>query len=230
MDKNFVIIGGSKGIGAQIAKKLLSQDNSVTILSRSTPDFGNNRMTYHKYDVLSDDLTQEFLPEVIDGLVYCPGSINLKPIRSLKEEDFKNDFEINVIGAIKAIRASITGLKKSEKSPSITLFSTVAVQRGMSFHASISASKGAIEGLTRSLSAELAPTIRVNAIAPSLISTSLAENLLSTPEKQETAAQRHPLKRYGFAEDIANTAYFLMEEGTWITGQIIHVDGGLSVI
>jgi NAD(P)-dependent dehydrogenase (short-subunit alcohol dehydrogenase family) len=163
-------------------------------------------------------------------LVYFPGSINLKPFRGLKESDFLNDFNINVLGAIKSIQTYTPNLQLSDKA-SIVLFSTVAVQTGMPFHASIAVSKGAIEGLTRSLAAEFAPKIRVNCVAPSLTHTPMAERLLSTPEKIEASANRHPLKKIGEPKDLANMVEFLLSENaSWITGQIMHVDGGMGSI
>jgi NAD(P)-dependent dehydrogenase (short-subunit alcohol dehydrogenase family) len=161
-------------------------------------------------------------------MVYCPGKINLKPFARLKPEDFIEDYKIQVLGAIKAIQLLLPKLKKSS-SPSIVLFSTVAVQTGFSFHSIVSSSKGAIEGLTRALAAELAPSIRINCIAPSITDTPLAGNLLNSLEKKEANAQRHPLKKVGEAKDIAHAVAFLLsEESSWMTGQIMHIDGGIS--
>lgn len=168
------------------------------------------------------------LPASLDGLVYLPGTINLKPFRALKPTDFLHDFEVNVIGAIKVLQAALKALKAGENS-SVVLFSTVAVAQGMPFHSSIATSKGAIEGLMRALAAELAPSIRVNAIAPSLTATPLASKLLSSPEKMDASAKRHPLQRLGKPEDIAAMAAFLLgKQSSWITGQVFGVDGGLS--
>ena len=141
-----------------------------------------------------------------------------------------NDFNLQVIGAIKVIQAIMPKLKKAENA-SIVLFSTVAVQTGFSFHSQVSASKGAIEGLTKALAAEFAPKIRINCIAPSLTDTPLATSLINTEQKAEANAQRHPLKRIGKAEDLANMAEFLLSEKSgWITGQVFHVDGGMSAL
>lgn len=221
---NYVVFGGSKGIGAAVVDILLEQGKAVINIARSGNEKANKNI---EYDVLA--LSPSFeLPESIDGLVYCPGSINLKPFARLSEEDFINDYKINVLGAIKAIQYALPALKKGA-SPSIVLFSTVAVQTGMGFHASVASAKGAIEGLTKSLAAEFAPTIRVNCIAPSLTNTSMAEKLLNTPEKLEASNKRHPLAKIGQPQDIAQMACFLLSEKTaWITGQIIHVDGGLG--
>lgn len=229
---NYVIIGGSKGIGLALVNKLLNNGHHVTVLSRNEDQIpGNERLRFIQADLTTNQIAGIELPEVIDGLVYCPGSILLKPFKSISEEQFTEDFNLNFLGAVRSIKASVAGLKKSENNPGIVLFSTVAVSNGMPFHASIASSKGAVEGLTRSLAAEFAPTIRVNAIAPSLTHTDLTSKLLSTPEKMAGAALRHPLKKIGSAEDIADMAYFLLSnEAKWITGQIMHVDGGLSAI
>lgn len=173
----------------------------------------------------------KFSPEVVDGLVYAPGSINLKPFNRLSVDDFKNDFEINVLGAVKMIQKLLPNLKKSE-SASVVLFSSVAAKLGMPFHASIAASKNAVEGLTKSLAAEFsAQKIRVNAIAPSLTDTNLASQLLATPEKREASAKRHPLQRVGTAEEIAEMAAFLVsDKSSWITGQVFGIDGGMGSV
>jgi NAD(P)-dependent dehydrogenase (short-subunit alcohol dehydrogenase family) len=220
--KNVVIIGGNSGIGKATAEMLratganlflYSKSGSGTIALDTTVDFGE----------------MPNLPEVIDGVVYAPGTINLKPFHRISIEDFKNEMDVNFFGAVRVLQACLKGLKKSS-SPSVVLFSTVAVQRGMGFHAGIASAKGAIEGLTRSLEAEWAPSkIRVNAIAPSLTETPLASALLSTPEKKEASDKRHPLGRVGSASDIASTAVFLLSpQSSWMTGQILHVDGGMS--
>lgn len=221
---NYVVFGGSKGIGAAVIDILLEQGNAVINIART----GNAKASKNiEYDVLALNPSFE-LPESIDGLVYCPGSINLKPFARLSEEDFINDYKINVLGAIKAIQYALPALKKGA-SPSIVLFSTVAVQTGMGFHASVASAKGAIEGLTKSLAAEFAPTIRVNCIAPSLTNTSMAEKLLNTPEKLEASNKRHPLAKIGQPQDIAQMACFLLsDKSAWITGQVIHIDGGMG--
>jgi NAD(P)-dependent dehydrogenase (short-subunit alcohol dehydrogenase family) len=229
MSKNYLIVGGSSGIGKEIATQLLKEGNRVIILSRNPENFDQKGdVTRITADVVNDELSDLELPETLDGVVYAPGSINLRPFRGLKLEDFTNDIEVNFMGAVKILKAAYKPLLKSENG-SVVLFSTVAVQQGMPFHSSIASAKGAVEGLTRSLAAEWAPKIRVNCIAPSLTDTPLAEKLLSTPQKQEASAQRHPLSRYGKPEDIANMAVFLLSGKTgWITGQILGVDGGMS--
>ena len=224
----YVVIGGSQGIGKAIVSKLISEGQEVINLSRNPCDCDG--VENIKYDAL--EANEGVLSEIsgpVDGLVYCPGSINLKPFNRLLAGDFEKDFQVNVLGAVKAIQGLLPALKASTTS-SIVLFSTVAVQTGMGFHASIASSKGAIEGLTRSLAAELANAkIRVNAIAPSLTQTPLANALLNSDEKIEAAGKRHPLGRVGQAHDIANMAVFLLKpENSWITGQILKVDGGMG--
>jgi NAD(P)-dependent dehydrogenase (short-subunit alcohol dehydrogenase family) len=177
---------------------------------------------------VNKEIDSNSIPDKLDGLAYCPGSINLKPFHRLKIDDFRNDIEINYIGAIKILQASLSALKASDLS-SVILFSTVAVQTGMAFHATVAGAKGAIEGLTRSLASEYAPKIRFNCIAPSLTDTPMAERLLANDKKREAFSKNHPLDRVGKAEDIASMAKFLLsEQSSWITGQIIHVDGGMS--
>ncbi|MGI9649959.1 SDR family NAD(P)-dependent oxidoreductase [Chryseobacterium arthrosphaerae] len=229
--KNIVIIGCGQGIGFASAK-ILSENNNVIGISRTeNPEINNLNIKFHLMDILSGNLDEIIFPEVIDGLVYAPGSINLKPFNRLSVDDFKNDFEVNVLGAVKTIQKLLPNLKKSETA-SVVLFSSVAAKLGMPFHASISASKSAVEGFTKSLAAELsAQKIRVNAIAPSLTDTNLASQLLSTSEKREASGKRHPLQRVGTADEIAKMVEFLLSENSaWITGQIIGIDGGMSNI
>ena len=225
--KKYLIIGASTGIGKAIAQKLIDAGNEVFgTYNKNTFDSRGNLHAHH-LDVTTD-FTLDFLPEELDGLAYCPGSINLKPFSRLKPEAYLEDSNLQVVGAVKTIKQCLPKLKKSQHA-SILMFSTVAVQRGFGFHAQVAASKGAIEGLTRSLAAEFAPAIRVNAIAPSLTDTPLAEKILNTDQKREANAERHPLNRIGEPKDIAAMANFLLgEESSWITGQILHVDGGMS--
>ncbi len=225
MNKHYVIIGGSSGIGFKTAELLQLQGHQISIFSRNnTIPTGTNHFTLN---VLDETIDVPF-DQPVDGLIYCPGSINLKPFSSLKLKDFEQDYAINVLGGVKTIKAFLPLLKKSA-SASIVLFSTVAVQTGLPYHTSISAAKGAVEGLTRSLAAEFAPKIRVNCIAPSLVETPLAGRLLSNERQQESAKERHPLKAFGQPEDIAEMAAFLIsEKAKWTTGQIFHIDGGLS--
>lgn len=229
MAKRFVLIGGSYGIGNELASRLASDGNDVSVLSRTAGDLANIAGIDHiTFDALTDSIPKFDGP--VDGLAYLPGTINLRPFHRLTDTDFQNDLNVSLFGAVSAIRSLLPNLKESDSS-SVVLFSTVAVKIGMPFHASVAASKGAIEGLTRSLAAEFAPNIRVNCIAPSLTETSLAEKLLNTEQKKELAAERHPMKRVGTVDDIASVAAFLLTgQSSWITGQVIHVDGGMSAI
>jgi len=227
--KNFVIIGASSGIGKQLANQLLKSDSQVfgTFYKTENAELEGN-ISLHYLNVLDENPDLSFLPDVIDGLAYCPGSINLKPFARIKTDEFLQDYQLQVLGAVKIIQALLPKLKKANNA-SVVLFSTVAVQTGFNYHTIVSASKGAIEGLTRALAAELAPNIRINCIAPSITDTPLAATLLSTDDKKTANAQRHPLKKIGSAEDIANMSEFLLtDKSAWITGQIFSVDGGMS--
>ena len=229
--KNFLVIGASSGIGKRIAEILAEEGQQVfgTYLTHEM-ETDSDRIQYHRLNVTDNALDLSFLPEVLHGVVYCPGSINLKPFHRIKPENFIEDFNLQVVGAIKILQTALPRLKAAG-SASVVLFSTVAVSMGFNFHSQVAASKGAIEGLVRSLAAEWAPNIRVNAIAPSLTDTPMGAHLLNSPEKKEANAQRHPLKRVGTPDDIARTAQFLLSENSgWITGQIIHTDGGMSAI
>jgi NAD(P)-dependent dehydrogenase (short-subunit alcohol dehydrogenase family) len=230
--KNIFVVGGSSGIGLEIVKKLRVDQSEIYVGSRTSEFLSDYPDIHH----LSTDITEEIpeldgLPDVIHGLVYCPGTIVLKPFQRLTMADFRNDLEINLLGAVKIIQSCLKRLKKSPTGASILLFSTVAVKVGMPFHASVASAKAAVEGLTRSLAAEFAPRIRVNAIAPSLTNTPLAESLLSNEERQKASAERHPLKRIGDPQEIAGFAqHLLSDEGSWVTGQIFYIDGGMSSI
>ncbi len=229
MGKHYLIVGGSSGIGLELTNDLLKKGHQVTVLSRTEGEWtSSDQLNHITYDIKDPQVID--LPTPLDGFAYCPGSINLKPFHRLKRVDFQADLDINLLGAIETLQMALPALKKADKA-SVVFFSTVAVQQGMGFHASIAAAKGAIEGLTRSLAAELAPKIRVNCIAPSIVNTPLAGKLLSTPEKTEASAKRHPLASVGQPEDISGMAAFLLSEAsTWMTGQILHVDGGLSSV
>ena len=227
MKKNILIIGGSRGIGLSLVN-LLAEKHTLYVASRTHESLNHTSVTHLPFDAVNDELDVTDLPEQLDGFVYCPGSINLRPFRGLKPATFEADFNINVLGAVKTLQAVLGKLQKSEQA-SIVFFSTVAVTTGMPFHASVAAAKGAIEGLTRSLAAEYAPKFRVNCIAPSLTDTSLAEKFLNNDAKREKAEERHPLRTIGSAENIAQmTAFLLGEESQWMTGQILHVDGGIG--
>lgn len=227
--KNYLIAGGSSGIGLELVKKLSNESHQIIVTSRTSGGLeGLPGVTHLPKDLLSDDIAENELPATLDGVVYCPGSINLKPFRSLKPAAFLEDFQVNLIGAVKVLQASFKALKNAP-APAVVLFSTVAVGQGMPFHASVAAAKGAVEGLARSLAAEWAPAIRVNCIAPSLTDTPLAARLLSSDEKKEAAGARHPLKRVGTAAEVAALAQFLLSENSgWMTGQVIGLDGGMS--
>ncbi|MBK9291720.1 MAG: SDR family oxidoreductase [Bacteroidetes bacterium] len=226
---NFLIVGASSGIAFRTAELLHNDGHQLFVISRHPEKLTHLiGIQFVEGNFLSDDFSPVGLPEVLDGLLYAPGTINLKPFRGLKPSDFLHDFEVNVLGAVRVLQSAFKSLKNSSLA-SVVLFSTVAVGRGMAYHASIASAKGAIEGLTRSLAAEWAPGIRVNAIAPSLTDTPLAQRLLSSPEKIEVSAKRHPLQRVGTPDDVARLAVFLLgSQSSWITGQIIGVDGGLS--
>ena len=229
--QNILIIGGSSGIGASLIEKLT---NNADYQVMATFNYGRipsaENIKPFKFDVLSDTLDLSLLPEVIDGVVYCPGSINLLPFHRIKPDAFQADFDLQVVGAIKIIQAILPRLKKS-MSASIVFFSTVAVQSGFNFHTQVATSKGAIEGLTRSLAAELAPKIRVNAIAPSLTDTPLASKFLGSDTKKQANAERHPLKKLGTSENMADVVEFLLsEKSQWMSGQIMAIDGGISTL
>lgn len=227
--KNILLIGGSYGIGLAIAKEL-QYENKVFIASRTNENVADMNITHIPFDASSDTLDISKLPEVIDGLVYCPGSINLRPFKALKIDAFENDLQINFLNAVKVIQTVLPNLTASNQS-SIVLFSSVAVKMGMPFHTSVSASKGAIEGFAKALAAEYAPKVRVNVIAPSLTDTPLATKFLNSDEKKEKSAARNPMKKVGTSDDIAQMATFLLsEKSNWVSGQIFHVDGGMSTL
>ena len=225
--KNILVVGGSKGIGREIVNSQLEKGNNCYNFSRTESGINNQNLIEEKIDILSDDLPNI---ENIDSVIYCPGSINLKPILQLKEEDFVNDFNINVLGAIKTVKKYLNNLKKGND-PSLLFFSTVAVGQGMPFHSSVSVAKAGIEGLTKSLAAELAPSIRVNCIAPTITRTDMAQRILRNEKIEENIANKHPLKKICEAKDISDMADFLVSHNAKnITGQIMHVDGGMSTL
>lgn len=228
--RNYLIIGGSAGIGKALVDVLAVNNSNVIATYNSTTAESTENVTYFQFDATKDVLDLNDLPDEINGLVYCPGSINLKPFHRFADEDFIEDYKLQVLGATRVIKQLLPKLKMSAD-PSILLFSTIAVQTGFSFHSQVSMSKGAIEGLVRSLAAEFAPTIRVNAIAPSLTKTKLSSKFLNTPEKEALQATKNPLKKNGAAIDIAEAGAFLLSsKSSWITGQVIHVDGGFSTL
>lgn len=225
--KNILVIGGSSGIGKALIQNLL-QHNYTVFATYNKNEIKENGCHTIRYDVKGDQKLTDFIPEQLDGLVYCPGSINLKPFHRFKPADFIADYELQVVGLIKVIQTCLPALKKSTQA-SLVLFSTVAVKQGFAFHSQVSASKGALEGLAKALAAEYAPQLRVNVVAPSLTLTPLAGKLLNSEEKIEAHGNRHPLKRIGYPKDLADmTEFLLSEKSGWITGQVFHVDGGKS--
>ena len=228
--KKYLIIGGSTGIGRALVEDLSAKGHEVYVSYNETQRADTENVHYFHLNVMDDELTFPELPDSLDGLVYCPGSINLKPFARIKESAFIDDFRLQVTGAIRVIQECIPKMKRAGD-PSIVLFSTVAASQGFNFHSQVAVSKGAIQGLTKALSAEFAPKIRVNCIAPSLTQTPLAGKLLNTNDKIKANADRHPMRRIGQPEDIAATAAFLLSDNaSWITGQILRVDGGMSSI
>ena len=225
--KHIEVVGGTSGIGEAVVSKLIAAGAEVTNIARRE----NNSVSNISLDVTSEFDAIDGLPDQIDGLVYCPGNINLKPFQSLKPEQYLEDFNLNVLGGIKVLRACLKSLRQSETS-SVVFFSTVAVHQGMNYHTSVAASKGALEGVVRSLAAEFSRhKIRVNAIAPSLTDTPLAAALLSTEDKRRASEDRHPIKSIGSAEEIAAGVIYLLSDATkWMTGQILHIDGGMSSV
>ena len=221
--KNILIVGGSKGIGNAILLQQLEQ-NKVYNISRNAPEVTHDNLTHFSLNVLEDQLPEI---ESIDTIIYCPGSINLKPISSLSIDDFRNDFEINVIGAVKVIQKYLATLKKGTN-PSIVLFSTVAVKLGMPFHASIATAKAGVEGLVKSLGAELASAVRINAIAPTITDTTLAAGILRNDRMKENMVERHPMKGYLQATEVAGMADFLIsDKAKSISGQVFEMDYGI---
>ncbi len=227
MANSYVLLGGSRGIGRAIVDLLLERGDHVTVVARNRHDLPDS-VAFHQADVLHDDYSAA-IPEALDGLFYLPGSITLVPAARLTPQQLMDDFTLNAVGAHTAIVRCLPALKLRPGS-GIVLFSTVAVGVGMPFHASVAMSKGAVEGLTRSLAAELAPTIRVNAIAPSLTDTPLAGRLLSDDKRREASAMRHPLQHVGTAREVAQAAVFAACDATWMTGAVLPIDGGMSTV
>jgi len=228
MPHSILVIGGNSGIGHATARLLKSQGDSVIAAARTPGVLPAMGIPVQPFDALTPGPLD--LPAVLDGLVYFPGTISLKPFHRLTPEDFLHDFQVNCLGAAAAIQTALPALKAAPCA-SIVLFSTVAVAQGLAFHASIAAAKGAVEGLARSLAAELAPKIRVNVIAPSLTDTPLAGALLNSEGKREAAAKRHPLQQLGNPDDAAAlTAFLLSAAARFITGQVLRPDGGLSSV
>ena len=227
--KKILIIGASSGIGQSIAQMAVAQGAEVISASRNNPNISG--VTHYHLDINDQEPDLSFIPEVLDGLVYCPGTINLKPFHRLSLSDFQHDLDINVLGAIKVLQGAYKSLKKADTS-SVVLFSTVAAKLGMNFHSSIATAKGAIEGLGKSLAAEWSMhQIRVNILSTSLTETPLAEKLLSSDDRKEASNKRHPIGRFGQPEDLANMSLLLLsDQSSWITGQVIGIDGGVGAL
>ena len=221
---NYLLVGSSSAIASKVIEKLKEQGHELWTISRSEMEFASQ----HKVlNIVTDDIPENFLPDTIHGLIYFPGTIILKPFHRISVDEFMMEYQINFIGAVKSIQAALPALKRGNGS--VVLISTVAATIGLGFHASIASSKAALEGLSKSLAAEYAPTIRFNVVAPSITDTPLAEKLLNTEEKKLNSGKRHPLNRVGESEDIASAILFLLgKESSWITGQTLHVDGGMS--
>lgn len=229
MTKNILIIGASSDIGLEISKLANADGHNIYATSRDDAN-ANNFDNFIQLDPNKSLDELDDLPEDIDGLVYCPGTINLRSLQRLTLEDIKNEMEVNFYGAFNIIKKVLPNLKKNDGA-SVVLFSTVAVKTGMPMHSSIAAAKGALEGLAKSLAAELAPRVAINCVAPSIVDTKLAANILSTDERKQASADRHPLKTIGSINSIANSAYFLLQaKENWISGQIFRPDGGLSAL
>lgn len=229
MDNNYVVVGGTSGIGSAVLKRLVESGSRVVNLSRkpeAAPSLPG--VTSVAWDALSDPFPADRVPEVLEGLVYCPGTINLKPFGRLKEKDFLDDLQLNLLGAVRAIQSCVPALQRAPNRASVVLFSTVAVRTGMPFHSSVASAKGAVEGLARSLAAELAPRVRVNCVAPTVTDTPLAARLLNSEEKRKGAADRHPLQQVGHQDDVAKTVLWLLQDAAMVTGEVIACDGGLS--
>lgn len=225
----YLIAGGSRGIGLELVRRIAPSASRIDVWSRSQGELVVDDTVRHvPCDVTSTEPLPD-LPESIQGAVYCPGTVNLKSFRALSVDDFRQDWEVNLLGAVRFLKACQPKLKGDPAS--VVLFSTVAVGQGMPMHSSVAAAKGAVEGLVRSLAAEWAPRIRVNAIAPALVDTPLVDRMLATPEKREAMAARYPLKRIGTATDAAALAAFLLSpDSGWITGQVLGLDGGMSTL
>ena len=227
--KNILLIGGSHGIGLEIAKNLSATHNLI-IASRTDEQLADLNVQHIPFDALTDTLDVNALPEILDGFVYCPGSINLKPFKNLKMEHFQEDMDINYLKMVKVFQTVLPKLLQSSQA-SVVLFSSVAASTGMPFHSSIAGAKAAVEGFAKAIAAEFAPKMRVNVIAPSITNTPLADKFLNSELKTERAAERHPLKKVGQPQDIAQMAQFLLSENAaWISGQVFHVDGGMSTL
>ncbi|MEO5816782.1 MAG: SDR family oxidoreductase [Gemmatimonadaceae bacterium] len=230
MKRTYLVVGHSSGIGLALTRLALEAGHAVVGLSRRASGIAQSGLSERQADVLQVDLDSLDLPAALDGVAYCPGSLNLKSFAALRAADFLDDFRVSALGAVRVLQATANALKAGRQ-PGVVLFSTVAVRQGMPFHASIAMAKGAVEGLTRSLAAEWAPRIRVNAVAPSLTNTPLTARLLASEERVQGSRDRHPLRQIGQPDDVAAAALFLLgDQSRWITGQVWGVDGGMSTL
>jgi len=233
--QHVLVIGGSHGISLELVRRLRNRDVSVTCVSRTAGELKadlqqDDQLEHIERDVTSDDFGDLSIPDALSGFVYCPGSINLGPLKAAKPELLRKDFELNVVGAMRCCQAALPALKASGQASAV-FFSTVAAVRGIEMHSYVAAAKGALLALARTWAAELAPEIRVNCIAPALTDTPLAHDLLSTEAKRQAMSAKYPMGRFGKASDIAAMADFLLsEQSGWITGQTLSVDGGMSGI
>ena len=226
--KNYVVIGASYGIGQHITKQLANQGHRVYAFSRTLPQVQEPNVIYTLCDITTDTIDLSNLPDVLDGFVYCVGSIVLKPFHRLPFSQFEKDMHLNFFAMVKVLQQLIPNLRKASNA-SVVLFSTVATKLGMPFHTSIASAKAAIEGFAKSLAAEYAPTLRVNVIAPSVTDTPLANRLLSNDAKRQAITERHPLKQIGQPDQVAELAtYLLSDKAQWMTGQVIGLDGGIG--
>jgi 3-oxoacyl-[acyl-carrier protein] reductase len=227
--ENILLVGGNTGIGLETLKILVEEGKNVFVAGRKKPEI-EGEFNFAEWDAENGKLDSQFLPDNLSGLIYFPGTINLRPFNRISKEDFLKEFQVNFFGAVDIIQTALPNLKKNGNA-SVVLFSTVAVKMGMPFHAGIASAKGALEGLCKSLAAEYAPVIRFNAISPSLTNTPLASKLLSSPEKIEASQKRHPLNKIGEPQDLAAmTTFLLSPKSSFITGQIFTMDGGMSSI
>ena len=233
--KNFIFIGGSYGIGLSSINHIMSKkdqsDIKIHVYSRSSDNLNSleGNVIHTPFDISKDEFDTTHLPETVDGFVYLPGSIKLKPFHTLKPEDFMEDYKINFLNMVSILKKLIPSLKKSPNLPCVVLFSSVVIKKGMPFHSLVASSKGAIEGFVKNMAVEYAPKIRFNCIAPSLTNTPLAKSITSNPKMLETSISKHPLKRIGEPEDIGKLVSYLLLEDSFMTGQIFHTDGGMSV-
>jgi 3-oxoacyl-[acyl-carrier protein] reductase len=227
MNKTYLFAGASSAIAKEAASQLKQKGHRV--IGISTKD--TNPLYDEFYQIEKYDFTA--FPEIedrIDGLVYFPGTINLKPFTRLTQAEFVTDFQINSLGAVAFVQAYLNNIKKTPNA-SIVFLSSVAASIGLPFHASIAMAKASIEGLTKSLAAEFAPSIRVNCVAPSLVNTPMGDKFINTPDKMEQMKKRNPLQKIGNPTDVANAIVFLLsDESAWVTGQVIAIDGGMSKI